>query len=167
MPAGVVVDVNAFVHAVTNTGGPRSFSSWPSPPPEGPNAPADCIGIFNDAQEFCLWISPHILSVLVQVLILDYAWKEELARRCTHRLVWVAKRSGGGVIRPQTEVGDCEDYEDNRILELAMDSGAILIVSDDHHLTEMSPWRGIPVVTARAFRDRASAARRLRRTRGG
>ena len=58
---------------------------------------------------------------------------------------------------------DCADCEDNRILELALDTGAILVVSNDADLTSMSPWRGIPVLRPREFASRVDAMRRTMR----
>ena len=55
---------------------------------------------------------------------------------------------------------DCEDWEDNRILELAAESGAVLIVSNDDHLLGMSPWRGTAVIDPRAFVAKVDAMRR-------
>ncbi len=67
-------------------------------------------------------------------------------------LAEMADASGGGITDPPQTVGDCPDWDDNRILDLAAAVGAFLIVSADADLTSMSPWRGRPV-------DRAGAVR--------
>ena len=64
---------------------------------------------------------------------------------------------------PRERVNDCSDYEDNRILELALECNADLIVSDDEHLVNMSPWRGRPIVRPRGFAARTDAMRRVER----
>ena len=56
----VVFDVNVLVLAVAV--GESPFRSWPSPPPMSGNPSADCLGVVNDAAEFALWLSPHILA---------------------------------------------------------------------------------------------------------
>lgn len=72
----VTFDVNVLVTAVA--GGPHSFWSWPSPPPLAGNVAANCVGIVNDAQEFSLWLSPHVITNLLKVFAaLD--WEEEPA----------------------------------------------------------------------------------------
>jgi len=43
----------------------------------------------------------------------------------------MAEASGGGITDPPQTVGDCSDWEDNRILDLAAAVGAFLIVSAD------------------------------------
>lgn len=48
-------------------------------------------------------------------------------------------------------VTDCPDAADNKFLALALIAGAELILSSDPHLTEMHPWRGIPIMPPTAF----------------
>jgi hypothetical protein len=62
----VVFDVNVLVLAVAV--GESPFRSWPSPPPTSGNPSADCLGVVNDAAEFALWLSPHILANTGRVL---------------------------------------------------------------------------------------------------
>jgi predicted nucleic acid-binding protein len=161
----VTVDVNVFVGAVA--GGSDAFRSWPSPPPIRGNLAANVIGILNDAREFSLFVSEHILANVVRVLTTPapdaYGWAVERAEEYLELLVAIAGASGGGVVEPDVVVADCADYEDNRILECAAASGSVLIVSDDADLTSMSPWRGTPVLTAAEFVKRTDAMRRARR----
>jgi predicted nucleic acid-binding protein len=161
MSTPVVFDVNILVAAVH--GGDQEFCSWPSPPPVSENAAADCLGIANDAREFALWLSPHILRNTARALTEGLGWANDRVTEYVSILVEIAQVSGGGVLEPDCVVGDCPDYEDNRILELAYASGAILIVSEDKDLTSMSPWRGIPVVRPREFASRVDVMRRQRR----
>ena len=56
----VVFDVNVLVQAIASGNSP--YLSWPSPPPTSGNPFADSLGIINDAAEFALWLSPHILD---------------------------------------------------------------------------------------------------------
>jgi predicted nucleic acid-binding protein len=60
-------------------------------------------------------------------------------------------------------VHDCPDHEDNLILDLAAEEGAVIIVSDEAELTSMSPWRATPIVRPREFSERVDATRRARR----
>jgi predicted nucleic acid-binding protein len=161
----VVFDVNVLIGAVV--GGNSPFRSWPSPPPVSDNAFADCVGIVNDAREFALWLSEHVLINVARVLADPdgYDWEIEAAEEYVSLLVEIAEASGGDVVEPGVRVTDCADHEDNRILELALAANADLVVSDDHHLTDMSPWRGIPIVRPREFASRVDAARRAVRRR--
>ena len=50
-----------------------------------------------------------------------------------------------------SEVADCRDPKDNMVLALALDSSSHQILSGDGDLLALDPWRGIPVVTPKAF----------------
>jgi predicted nucleic acid-binding protein len=161
----VTLDVNVFVAAVA--GGNDAFRSWPSPPPVRGNLAANVVGILNDAREFSVFLTEHILANVLRVLTesapAGFGWVAEPAEQYIELLVEIAEASGGGVIEPGETVVDCPDHEDNRILECAAASGSLLIVSDDSDLTSMSPWRGTPVVTSGEFVKRTDAMRRARR----
>lgn len=163
-PLPVTVDINVLVAAVT--GGNDSFQSWPSPPPIRGNLAANVVGILNDAREFSLWLTDHILVNVVRVLTGTppdgYGWDVSAAESYVALLVEIAEASDGGACSPEVTVADCADHEDNRILECAVESGSVLIVSDDTDLLSMSPWRGTPIMTSRDFVARTDAARRRR-----
>ncbi len=157
----VVFDVNVLVGAVA--GGNAPFRSWPSPPPVSDNAYADCLGIVNDAREFSLFLSEHVLRNVGRVLRTGFRWEIERVEEYLGIILEIVDASDGDVLEPEVRVSDAGDHEDNRILELALAAGADLIVSDDADLTSLSPWRGIPVLRPREFTGRVDAARRARR----
>lgn len=165
MTTPVTVDVNVLVAAVA--GGNDTFRSWPSPPPVRGNLAANVVGILNDAREFSLFVSEHILANVIRVLTgappAGYGWSVEPAEEYVELLLEIVDASGGALVEPHETVVDCADHEDNRILECAAGSGSVLIVSDDDDLAQMSPWRGTPVVTAEEFVQRTDAMRRAGR----
>jgi len=158
--AAVVLDINVLVQAVL--AGKSTFDTWPAIPPTTRNPAADCVGVLNDCREFALWLSPHILADTARVLNeagVDTAVIEEYIEVLTE----IAHESGGGVLDPPRTVFDCPDHEDNMILDLAADVGAVMIVSDDTDLTSMSPWRATPILRPADFASRVDATRRARR----
>ncbi len=159
----VTFDVNLLVGAVVS--GNTVFWSWPSPPPVTHHSAADCVGIVNDAQEFALWLSPHVIGNVLRVLIDPdgFRWPVEKAEEYVTVLKDIVEGAGGQIVDPSVRVSDCVDEEDNRILELALASGSILIVSSDAHLLEMSLWRGTPILRPREFASRVDAMRRTSR----
>jgi predicted nucleic acid-binding protein len=159
----VTFDVNVLVAAVVE--GNTTFWSWPSPPPVSPHPAADCVGIVNDAREFSLWLSPHVVGNVLRVLTDPdgFRWPVERAEEYVTVLLEIATASGGQIVEPAVRVNDCVDHEDNRILELALASGAVLIVSSDAHLLDLSPWRGTPILRPREFATRVDAMRRAAR----
>ncbi|MDE0036572.1 MAG: putative toxin-antitoxin system toxin component, PIN family [Gammaproteobacteria bacterium] len=50
-----------------------------------------------------------------------------------------------------TEVTDCRDVDDNELLALALDSESDYILTGDQDLLTMNPWRGIEIISPRAF----------------
>ena len=44
-----------------------------------------------------------------------------------------------------------DDPDDNRILECALESGAQLIISGDHHLLELKQYRNIKILSPSDF----------------
>lgn len=156
----VVFDVNVLVRAVASGNSP--YGSWPSPPPTSGNPSADCLGVINDAAEFGLWLSPHVLDNTTRVLAAVVGTPKEEAEEYRSILVELAEASGGGVRTPPRTVHDCPDHEDNLVLDIAADVAAMLIVSDDTDLTSMSPWRGTPIVRPSEFASRVDVMRRHR-----
>jgi uncharacterized protein len=60
-------------------------------------------------------------------------------------------RSWLSIIAVTQTVTDCLDPKDNKFLALADTAAAELIIVSDPHLTNMHPWRGIPIVPPAAF----------------
>lgn len=156
----VVFDVNVLVQAVL--AGRATFSTWPTLPPTTDNPAADCVGATSDAREFALWLSPHLLANTARVLV-EAGTSKDTAEEYATVLAEIAEESGGGVLEPPRTVHDCGDHDDNLILDLAAEVGALIIVSDDTDLTSMSPSRGTPVLRPRQFAGRVDAMRRARR----
>jgi predicted nucleic acid-binding protein len=163
VPVPVVFDVNVLVLAIA--AGESPFRSWPSPPPTSGNPCADCLGVVNDAAEFALWLSPHILVNTGRVLASVLKMPDEEIDEYLAVLAEITDASGGGIADPPQAVGDCPDWEDNRVLDLVLAVGAHLVVSADADLTTMSPWRGRPVIEPAQFASLVDASRRSRRRR--
>jgi predicted nucleic acid-binding protein len=164
VPAAVVYDVNVLVTAAA--GGNSPFRSWPSPPPVSGNASADCVGVIVDAAEFALWLSPYIITNIDKILAQLLKWPQPQIDAYLRAVVMAAEHSGGGLVADVPRiVHDCPDHEDNLILDLAAEVGALLIVSNDTDLLAMSPWRGTPIIGPAAFAAKVDAMRRHARRR--
>jgi len=68
--------------------------------------------LINDAAEFALWLSPHILTNTGRVLAEVISTPKEEIDEYIDILVEMAEASGGGVLDPPQEVGDCPDWVD-------------------------------------------------------
>jgi len=164
VPAAVVYDINVLVTAAASGNSP--FRSWPSPPPVSGNPSADCLGIIVDAAEFALWLSPHITVNVDRILRELFKWAQPEIDAYLETVVRASEHSGGGVLDevPRT-VHDCPDHEDNLILDLTAEVGALILVSNDTDLLSMSPWRGTPIIEPTAFAAKVDAMRRHARRR--
>jgi predicted nucleic acid-binding protein len=164
VPSAVVYDINVLVTAAASGNSP--FRSWPSPPPVSGNASADCLGIIVDAAELALWLSPHITASVDRILGQLFKWEQPEVDAYLATVVSAAEHSGGGVLDevPRT-VHDRPDHEDNLILDLAAEVGALIMVSNDTDLLSMSPWRGTPIIEPTAFAAKVDAMRRHARRR--
>jgi len=122
------------------------------------------LAILNEGLEFELWLSPHVIDGTARVLRRAFGFtSDEVAVYVS--FLSAATGRAGGLIEPTVRVSDCEDWEDNRVLELAEAAGAFLIVSSDEHLLSMSPWRGVTIQSPEAFVARVDAMRRRSRRR--
>ena len=108
---------------------------------------------------------PHILANTRRVLGEVLKTPDEEIDEYIQVLAEMAEASGGGITDPPQAVGDCPDWEDNRVLDLAAAVGAFLIVSADADLTSMSPWRGRPIIEPPQFASMVDGSRRARRRR--
>ncbi len=156
-----MVDINVLVDAVAAD--PDS-ELWKTPPPVRGEASAMTLAILNEGLEFGLWLSPHLIEGTARVLRQALAFTIGEAASYEAFLRGVVGRAGG-LVEPSVRVSDCEDWEDNRVLELAETVGAFLVVSSDNHLLTMSPWRGIPIQSPEDFVLRVDAMRRQSRRR--
>ena len=57
----------------------------------------------------------------------------------------------GEMVEVTEAISDCRDPKDNKFLELALSGEASHIVSGDQDLLVLHPFRGIPILTPRAF----------------
>jgi predicted nucleic acid-binding protein len=164
VPTAVVYDVNVLVTAAASGNSP--FRSWPSPPPVSGDPSADCVGIIVDAAEFSLWLSPHIIANVKRVLGELFKWAEPEIDAYLPAVVSAAQHSGGGIVAEvPRSVHEYPDHEDNLILDLAAEVGALILVSNDSDLLPMSPWRGTPIIEPAAFSAKVDAMRRHARRR--
>jgi uncharacterized protein len=126
----IVLDTNLIVSAVIN--------------PQGAASQALDIADAN----FDIVVSQETLSELIDVLSREkfdrYASKEE------RKLFAMDYADTAKLVHVQAVVTECLDPKDNKFLALAVDAGAVLVVSGDKkHLTNMKQYQGIPIIGIR------------------
>jgi uncharacterized protein len=106
------------------------------------------------ARAECLLVtSEDILLEVEDVLLRKFFWS---ARHVAATLMGL--RDLSEVIQPGIVISDCEDPDDNRILEAAVAGKAAYIVSGDRHLLRMKAFRGIRILTVNEFIDRVEVS---------
>lgn len=95
---------------------------------------------------FSLIVSAEILAELEGVLIEKFGWRQARVTVSIHGI-----RQTSELVVPKLRVTDCEDPDDNRILEAALEGAANVIVSGDKHLLRMKMYRGIEILTIGEF----------------
>ena len=60
-------------------------------------------------------------------------------------------RSAAVWFEPAVRVTDCRDAKDNKYLELALAAGAETIISGNHDLLVLNPWRGVRILHSAGY----------------
>jgi putative PIN family toxin of toxin-antitoxin system len=102
------------------------------------------------ARQLQLLLSPPLITELRRVLREKFEFGDD-ALYLAETLV----RRAGIVVEPtRTLMLITEDPEDNRVLEVAAEGKADVIVSGDRHLLTLRVFEGIPIMSPRQLLDR-------------
>ena len=156
----IVFDVNVFVNAMV--GKDSSYPLFIELPPTTSNAASDCLSLILDAEEFSLFVSPHILRNTLRVLVERLDVSKEAAVAYIDAITEMVAWSGGAIVDPPRKVHEVHDFEDNLILDLVVDVDALILVTDDTDLTELNPWNERLLIRPRTFVERAVRSRQAR-----
>ena len=94
-------------------------------------------------------LSDVVLSELIEVLTrpkFDRYVSKQTRERLTDDLTQTAL-----FIRPNEQITECRDAEDNKYLELAVEGSAQCIITGDQDLLVLSPFRKITIITPQEF----------------
>ncbi len=126
----VVIDTNVFVSAALKQ------SSWPA--------------------SVVRWIDRHgglIKSAATEAQVIEVLQRPYFSSRMpplylTNVLQMLAAAEMVPIVEP---VATCRDPTDDKFLELAVNGRADMIVTGDHDLLVLNPFRGIPIIDPAAF----------------
>jgi predicted nucleic acid-binding protein len=143
-----VFDINVWVTGVAGPG--TTYPYLPLVPPTGENSSADCMSLAFDGESFQIFISPHIIRNAYRVLV-EAGVSQLTAQRFIDEIVEIVHLSGGSVVEPKREAVELKDFEDNLILDLAIQTSAQVIVTRDLEFQRKSGLRGIAIVDPKTF----------------
>jgi putative PIN family toxin of toxin-antitoxin system len=127
----VVFDTNIFISAFEFGGVPRGALLLAS------------AGLFD------IRTSKPLLEELSRVLRDRFEYSGEEVTEIRRRLERLCT-----VVEPTERITDCSDPDDNRVLECAVAAQAGYIVTGDHALLRLNPFRNIQILTAAQLLDR-------------
>jgi uncharacterized protein len=133
----VVADSNIYVSALRFGGRPEEFLKA------------------AENGRYVLVVSEPILSEVAEVFSRKFGWSEDQVAIGVGRIRAVAELTA-----PTVQLSACDDPDDNRILEAAVDGEADYILSGDKHLLRMKNFRGIEILPVSDFLLQVDAARR-------
>jgi uncharacterized protein len=94
-------------------------------------------------------LSDAVLSELIEVLTrpkFDRYVSKQTREQLTDDLAQTAL-----FIRPNEQITECRDTEDNKYLELAVEGSAQCIITGDQDLLVLNPFREIVIITPQEF----------------
>lgn len=130
----VVADTNVLISAVLRPQGP-------------PRAAVDAVRLENGVLLFSEETLAELRTRILRRKFDRYAGRDA-------RLAWLARLEAVSERVPifGARLG-CRDPDDDKLLETALMGDAACLITGDRDLLAMSPFRGIPIVTAAAFLD--------------
>lgn len=151
----VVFDVNVLIDAYLARKG--DISDWP----KGVHPAVDAMRYVNDDRYFSLMSSDHILWNVNDKLINKYKVPEELANEYVWAIEDMIADSGGDIVENPPRIADYgPDHEDNQVLDLVRETGALILVSSDQELIDLSGYHGNLVLRPTTFANRTASAYR-------
>ncbi|WP_311245313.1 MULTISPECIES: PIN domain-containing protein [unclassified Microbacterium] len=146
----VVLDINVYLDFIGRGDGRMLFPTQSEIPSSSPAADALALA-FDD--RYALFASPHILRNISRVMR-ENGQSPETRERFLKFIAETCELTGGAIVDPVVLDHGIGDHEDNHILALAKDPSvnADVIVSSDHHLTDLGPaWNGRLIMRPRQF----------------
>lgn len=146
----VVLDINVYLDYIGRAEGRILLPTQADIP--SPSPAADALALAFD-DRYALFASPHILRNVNRVMHVN-GQSEQTRRKFIEFIAETCQLTGGAIVDPVVHDHGIGDHEDNHILALAKDPAvnADVIVSSDHHLTDLGPaWNGRLIIKPRQF----------------
>jgi putative PIN family toxin of toxin-antitoxin system len=144
----VVFDVNVWVNGLV--GKDTEYPFLPSVPPTGGNSSADCMSLAFDGDRFSVFTSPHILRNIARTLE-HLGISKKTRERAISDVVEMVVYSLGSVVELERVVVHQRDHEDNRILDLVLQTNSDVLVTEDQELLAANGWKGRAILHPAAF----------------
>lgn len=97
-------------------------------------------------REFRAYTSPQLVSELIEVLVKKFNFSDEKIILLEAQIVTLFT-----VVYPTETIEAVRDHDDNRVLEVAVESDSKIIVTGDKDLLELKNYKGIKIISPKEF----------------
>lgn len=99
-------------------------------------------------REFKVYISPQLVSELIEVLIKKFNFSNEMILMLEAQIVTLFT-----VVYPTQNIDIVRDIDDNRVLEVAVESDSSVVVTGDRDLLDLKKYKNIKIMNPKDFLD--------------
>lgn len=99
-------------------------------------------------QEFKVYISPQLVSELIDVLIKKFNFSKKMIMLLEAQIITLFN-----VVYPTQNINVVRDVDDNRVLEVAIESNSSVIVTGDKDLLDLKIYKNIEIMNPKDFLD--------------
>lgn len=96
--------------------------------------------------EFKVYISPQLVSELVEVLVKKFNFSEKMIMMLEAQIISLFK-----VVYPTKNINIVRDIDDNRVLEVAVESNSSIIITGDKDLLTLKSYKNIKIMSPKDF----------------
>ena len=98
--------------------------------------------------EFRAFTSPQLVSELIEVLIKKFKFSDKMIMMLEAQIITLFT-----TVYPAETINVARDTDDNRVLEVAVESGSSIIVTGDNDLLDLKNYEGIKILNPKEFLD--------------
>lgn len=99
-------------------------------------------------REFKVYISPQLVSELIDVLIKKFNFSKKMIMLLEAQIITLFN-----IVYPTQNIDVVRDVDDNRVLEVAVASNSSVIVTGDKDLLDLKKYKNIKIMNPKNFLD--------------
>lgn len=99
-------------------------------------------------REFKVYISSQLVSELIEVLIKKFNFSSKMIMLLEAQIITLFN-----VVYPRQNIDVARDEDDNRVLEVAIESNSSIIVTGDKDLLDLKKYKNIKIMNPKDFLD--------------
>lgn len=97
-------------------------------------------------KDFIAFISPQLISELIEILSQKFNFSQEMIKKIQVQILYLFH-----LVYPSKTVDVVRDRDDNRVIEVALESGSLVIITGDKDLLILKKYKNILIVSPKDF----------------